>query len=623
MSKTANPHKEMIKRHKHIPLKQLRAARTRPVKFKIATHPGNAVTSALNQSKQTPDNPIPPISKYVALEANTEASIPSDSAQTTQASKVSKDSQSSEDSQFLKTPEKLILRYRYIKLLGEGSNGKTYLAKARRTDADVAIKALKLVQNDTYKSFELFKREAETLASIKVQGVPKFYESILSDLPGGECYIIQEYIHAPSIQSYIDKGWKFSELETMLLLLKITQILEVLHTQYSPPIIHRDIKPSNILCQLPESNDINAWKSIKPYLIDFGAVANANSNSDKSTIAGTVGYMAPEQNFGECLPQTDFYALGATALHMLTGKPPYEMEYETYSLKFEQYLDELAPKTSAPTRALLKSLLSYTTNERPENAIELTQKIREILYAPKAPVNHNQPPKSFFGRISYTLKHFNDRLNQISFMQKHQALIDPQMYYLDLRPDHPNCKITYGTLWTNTFFDYLQYTFTANGKIWLGASNRQIICVPCDTPIKPPYPMTAPKPLSECEHQFIRQVPTVPCPCVVLYHAKDPSCNLLHYLLIEREVLAKLVMEKQQAREAFLYDGSGSQIYSQDRNYCPMTQEEISKSCDIALERLGMASTYYGPSSDSRDIKLDSSSDGPSLTTMEEFNAQN
>ena len=62
-------------------------------------------------------------------------------------------------------PSQLSFRYRYEKLLGEGSNGKTFLATSLITGQPVAIKALKLNQNDSFKSFELFKREAETLSS--------------------------------------------------------------------------------------------------------------------------------------------------------------------------------------------------------------------------------------------------------------------------------------------------------------------------------------------------------------------------------------------------------------------------------------------------------------------------
>lgn len=155
----------------------------------------------------------------------------------------------------LQTPQRIALKYRYERMLGEGANGKTYLGRDLNTGKLVAIKALKLLTGANYKSFELFKREAETLSSIQVSGVPKFYQSILSDDVGEECYIIQEYIDAPSIQSYLDQGRIFSEGETLAIMQKVSAILNILHTQYSPPVIHRDIKPSNLLGQLPPSSE--------------------------------------------------------------------------------------------------------------------------------------------------------------------------------------------------------------------------------------------------------------------------------------------------------------------------------------------------------------------------------
>ena len=128
----------------------------------------------------------------------------------------------------LKTPQQIALRYRYERILGEGSNGKTYLATDRKTGKQVAIKALKLVQSDYFKSFELFKREAETLSSIHVPGVPQFYQSILANTLDDESYIIQEYINAPSIQSYLNAGRVFSESETLTIMQKVAAILHII-----------------------------------------------------------------------------------------------------------------------------------------------------------------------------------------------------------------------------------------------------------------------------------------------------------------------------------------------------------------------------------------------------------
>ena len=437
-----------------------------------------------------------------------------------------------ETAQSLMTPQPLMLRYRYQSLLGEGSNGKTYLAIDKRNGAKVAIKALKIFQNDSYKSYELFKREAETLSSIQVRGVPKFYERILSPMPGSESYLIQEYIDAPSIQTYLEQGRRFTEDETRALMLKICDILNDLHTQYSPPLIHRDINPSNILCKLPETDDPKAWQELQPYLIDFGAVANASSNSDKSTIAGTVGYMAPEQNFGECLPQTDLYALGATALHMLTGKPPYDMDYETYSLKFEPYLDELAPDTSPQMRELLRALLSYTTNERPASAAELKQKLTDISDPQDDSLETASTPVSLPRRIYQAIRNIT---------QKALRTPDPRTYMNELNAVQATCsalpsnmKLAYGIFWAKALdSEYAEYTFTANGKTWAGYSPYPLLVSSAPAPL-PPFTACPPPQIGgkyNIRTQFfIQQKETTYTPCVVLYHSADPSCNRLLYI---------------------------------------------------------------------------------------------
>ena len=108
-------------------------------------------------------------------------------------------------------------------------------------------------------------------------------------------------------------------------------ILYELQNKYSPAILHRDIKPSNILYH-------NAYSRIEVFLIDFGSVANPQSQSEHSTIAGTFGYMAPEQLTGDAVIPSEYYSLGATVLHLLTSVPPYNIKSDVFELKFELVL---------------------------------------------------------------------------------------------------------------------------------------------------------------------------------------------------------------------------------------------------------------------------------------------
>ena len=247
----------------------------------------------------------------------TEKNDMDDSGRTIDSSNREKDTERSASSDAAEkeneivTPAILNLDYRYIKLLGEGANGRTWLARDRRNALNVAIKELKFVED--FKTFELFQREAEVLQSIRVRGVPRCYANITKDLTS---YIIQEYIPYPSLESMIDAGEIFEEDEVYSILDMVSEILFALETQYIPAIVHRDIKPGNILYQkATRTQEARVW------LIDFGAVDNAHKQSSGSTIAGTFGYCAPEQLQGEVSVKSDYYALGATALHLLTGVP--------------------------------------------------------------------------------------------------------------------------------------------------------------------------------------------------------------------------------------------------------------------------------------------------------------
>jgi serine/threonine protein kinase len=307
-----------------------------------------------------------------------------DESQNLQASKYSsngeKDAASEEEIEIV-TPQILNLDYRYVKLLGEGANGRTWLAKDRRNALNVAIKELKFVED--FKAFELFQRESEVLQSVSVKGVPVFYKNITQDLTS---YIVQEYIPYPSLEKLLDEGKIFDEDEVFEIIEKVSEILLALETQYVPAIVHRDIKPGNILyCPRDHQHD-----ETRVWLIDFGSVDNAHKQSSGSTIAGTFGYMAPEQLQGEVSVRSDFYGLGATALHLLTGVFPYEIPVELFQMKFHPVIEEKAPNTTKPMVDLLDKMLASNPEHRHEDikalckaiyeARELSKKYRTIQF---------------------------------------------------------------------------------------------------------------------------------------------------------------------------------------------------------------------------------------------------
>ena len=310
----------------------------------------------------------------------------------------------------IKTPLSLAYDYTFIKLLGEGANGKTWLARSKIDGSLVAVKELKTSLIQDLKSLELFKREAETLKSISVPGVPRFYDCIFSfsdrnfnDDEENACYLIQEYVPYSSVLELLADEGKFTEEETLNVMEKLANILLLLQTQYSPPIIHRDIKPSNLLCEVDNMNNVQIA------LIDFGAVANPQKRSGGSTIAGTFGYMAPEQLQGDCCIQSDYYAMGATAVQMLTNVSPYNLPSDVFKLDYKPTLYREAPEVSKPMIEFLDYLLAPNPSERPKDAFTLLNAIKNVRegrspHATNENTDYTQPSDNRFLQFSSQMK---------------------------------------------------------------------------------------------------------------------------------------------------------------------------------------------------------------------------
>jgi Protein kinase domain len=109
----------------------------------------------------------------------------------------------------------------------------------------------------------------------------------------------------------------------------------------SPPIYHRDIKPSNLI-----------WgDDDRVHLVDFGAVQDkAPIMGATFTVVGTYGYTPIEQFAGRAVPASDLYALGATLVHLSTGRSPADLEQKDFRLQFVQFVTLPVPLLQWLTR---------------------------------------------------------------------------------------------------------------------------------------------------------------------------------------------------------------------------------------------------------------------------------
>jgi serine/threonine protein kinase len=136
--------------------------------------------------------------------------------------------------------------------------------------------------------------------------------------------------------------------EVLSLFVDLLGVLDYLHSRV-PPVLHRDIKPANLILR-PDGSIA---------LVDFGAVRNVfrAPEDDGSTVVGTYGHMPYEQYMGQASPASDLYALGATLLHLITGRAPPEFMTTAGRLEvppglpFGDSLREILVRLLAPAQA--------------------------------------------------------------------------------------------------------------------------------------------------------------------------------------------------------------------------------------------------------------------------------
>ena len=160
-------------------------------------------------------------------------------------------------------------RYRVEDILGKGSSGITYRVEDIVSQQPIALKVLSLNRLKDWKQIELFKREAEVLASLEHPAIPEYLDYFQIDTADNKAfYLAQAIAPGKSLAYWVTRGWRTTKAEVKEIAKQILSVLIYLHS-LDPPVIHRDLKPENIIC----SQDGTI------FLVDFGGVKNTYHNT--------------------------------------------------------------------------------------------------------------------------------------------------------------------------------------------------------------------------------------------------------------------------------------------------------------------------------------------------------
>ncbi len=196
--------------------------------------------------------------------------------------------------------------------LGRGGMGVVYHAKQLSLGRDVALKIVLAGPHAAWSDRARLRAEAETVACMKHPNIVPIYEI-------GEqnnlAYLALELVEGGSLAQALAKrpmaSYQAAEMAEIL-----AKTMSYVHER---GVLHRDLKPANVLLTIDGV----------PKITDFGLAKwldVPSKDSRSGVVAGTPGYMAPEQARGQTAlvgPATDVYALGAILYEMLTGRPPF------------------------------------------------------------------------------------------------------------------------------------------------------------------------------------------------------------------------------------------------------------------------------------------------------------
>jgi serine/threonine protein kinase len=279
-------------------------------------------------------------------------------------------------------------QYRVSRLLSD-TTGFGVVYEAFEGFTSKILKVLQEKWNNEPKAVELFKREYDVLLELSRQNV--------TGVPRGDAYfqystregkilhcLVMEKVEGINLEQWLKQYDNLSQKRALKWLREITLILDKIHQQNW---LHRDIKPPNIM--LRNSGEL--------VLIDFGT-AREETQTYHQKVKGqqvtgitSAGYTPNEQQHGQAVIQSDFYALGRTFVHLLTRKHPLEI-YDPVNdvLSWREETENIHPLLLD----FIDELMGKLPENRPANTRVILQRLDEIerqLKLPPTPAPNPQP----------------------------------------------------------------------------------------------------------------------------------------------------------------------------------------------------------------------------------------
>jgi serine/threonine protein kinase len=195
-------------------------------------------------------------------------------------------------------------RYEITRRLGRGGMGIVYAAQDRVLQREVAIKVLHEI--GSHAAVEQLLAEAQILARLEHPGIVPVHDA--GALADGRVFYVMKLVRGDRLDAAIAARTLNERLDVFL------RICEAVAFAHANGIVHRDLKPDNVM--------LGTFG--EALVMDWGVAKVAGAPPDGAAVAGTPGYMAPEQerDARSVDARADIYALGVILEAMLPDAAP-------------------------------------------------------------------------------------------------------------------------------------------------------------------------------------------------------------------------------------------------------------------------------------------------------------
>ncbi|MCC6176121.1 MAG: NERD domain-containing protein [Chloroflexi bacterium] len=245
-------------------------------------------------------------------------------------------------------------RYKIVRMLGQGTSGRTYLVEDQQIEPTLPRTFVVKVFHHPDLALDQAQHEFVALQRLQSPHVPRIYDFYG---PDHDAHLKMDYVSGTTLADVaVELPWDEARWKRFA-----DALLDALEALERANIRHRDIKPANII--LRDGTNL-------PVLVDFGFVVTAGA---PATPAGSPRFLPPEAFSAQQPPESiDRYAAALVLHQTLTGDLPI--------LNDDAGDDESAPPPWISERArrvcgVLLQATSPRADDRPTSAVALREAI--------------------------------------------------------------------------------------------------------------------------------------------------------------------------------------------------------------------------------------------------------